>query len=312
MNYFYIPVIYLAAIIIFMFLVWLFFLILIFPVYNKGFMPVLKVNICSVAFATIFLMGCDSHLKADVSTVPASSISINVLPVIVSAVFNAVPEINSDNRDAVLNGICRVAYGEIKPTALRDDLNQAGVISKDSVKDNAFTKMIQSEDIKPYQTACAAYMITSIEAIPDVNQYVSQRKDKKGQPVIEVNEEAVINLMPFRLGVARATAELYGKLAADLPDKKPLSVDIYNQKIHRLFAQSAAAFLYAVRKYNQEEMNHHYQLLLLQKDKFKFKSSTGYLMDVGFEGVSLYLYGTPWLANGYIMGVTQSIDMTLK
>ncbi|NLS55055.1 hypothetical protein [Hafnia alvei] len=271
-----------------------------------------KKIIFSVALITTFLFGCDMHQKADASTVTSTSFSINVLPVIINAVVNEIPEIKSERRDAVLNGICRVAYGEIKPAALRDDINQAGLTQKISGSADALTKLIQSEDVKSYQTACAAYMITSIEAIPDVNQYVSQRKDKKGQPVIEVNEEAVINLMPFRLGVARATAELYGKLAADLPDKKPLSVDIYNQKIHRLFAQSAAAFLYAVRKYNQEEMNHHYQLLLLQKDKFKFKSSTGYLMDVGFEGVSLYLYGTPWLANGYIMGVTQSIDMTLK
>ncbi|ANC42850.1 hypothetical protein [Hafnia alvei] len=312
MNYFYIPVIYLAAIIIFMFLVWLFFLILIFPVYNKGFMPVPKVNICSVAFATIFLMGCDSHLKADVSTVPASSISINVLPVIVSAVFNAVPEINSDNRDAVLNGICRVAYGEIKPTALRDDLNQAGVISKDSVKDNAFTKMIQSEDIKPYQTACAAYMITSIETIPDVNQFVSQHKDTKGQAAIEANEGAVINLMPFRLAVARATAELYGKLAVDLSEKKAQSMEMYNQKIYRLFNQSAEGYLNNVRKYNQEEMGHRYQLLLLQKGRFTFKSTTGYLIDVSQKGMSVYLYGTPWLADGYVLGVVHKADFDMK
>lgn len=271
-----------------------------------------KESICSVAFATMFLMGCDSHLKDDISTVSASSISINVLPVIMSAVVSELPQINSDSRDAVLNSICRVAYGEIKPTALRDDLNQAGIIKKDSVKANTFTKLIQSEDIKPYQTACAAYMITSIETIPDVNQFVSQHKDTKGQAEIEANEEAVINLMPFRLAVARATSELYGKLAVDLSEKKAQSMEMYNQKIHRLFNQSAAGYLSNVRKYNQEEMGNRYQLLLLQKGRFIFKSTTGYLMDVSQKGMGLYLYGTPWLADGYILGVNHNVYVDVK
>lgn len=268
--------------------------------------------ILSAALMTTLLLGCDSDQYAEASTTSTTSVSINAMPIIMNVIAGKIPEINRGNRENVLNQVCRVAYGEIKPAALRGEINQAGLIQKNNEKADAFTQLMQDEDVVPYQVACAAYMIGSIEAIPDVNQYVSQKKDANGQPAMEANEEAVINLMPFRVAVARATTELYGKIAADLPEKKAQSMEMYNQKIHRLFSQSAASFLTTVRKYNQEEMSHHYQLLLLQKGKFIFKSSTGYLMDVSPEGVNLSLYGAPWMGSGYIMGVRHSIDITLN
>ncbi|QIP94548.1 hypothetical protein HAP32_05176 (plasmid) [Serratia fonticola] len=273
-----------------------------------------------VALVSTLLLGCDSQQRAEASTASVASVRINALPIIMGVLAGEVPEMDWGSRDKVLNQVCRVAYGEISPKAFRDDLRQAGFIHNDNEKAqkgnekkvNSFTRLVQSEDVKPYQTACAAYVITSTEKIPDVNLYVAQKKDAKGQPAVEINEEAVINLMPFRLAVARATAELYGKLAASLPSKGTQSMDMYNQKIHSLFAQSAGVYLDAIRKYNQEEMTHQYQLLLLQKGKFTFKSSTGYLVDYSDEGLNLYLYGTPWLANGYIMGVIHGVDIEMR
>ncbi|QIP94572.1 hypothetical protein [Serratia fonticola] len=280
---------------------------------------ILKKIIFPAAIFSMVLFGCDNNQRAEASIVTAASVSINPLPIIMSLVVGEIPEISKGDRDSVLNQVCRVAYGEIKPIVFRDGIRQAGLVQegnedaqKINEKANAFTRLVQSNDVKLYQTTCAAYMIASTEVIPDVNQYVTRKKDAKGQPVIEANEEAVINLMPFRLAVARATTELYGKLAADLPEKKAQSMEMYNQKIHRLFSQYAAGYLDTVKRYNQQEMSHRYQLILLEKSKFTFKSSTGYLVDVNPQGMNVFLYGTPWLANGYIMGVVRSIDIIQK
>lgn len=266
----------------------------------------------SIAIITTFLLGCDNHQRVEAGMKHVTSVSINALPIIMSAVTNEISEINGDNRDAVLSSVCRVAYGEIQPAAFRDEITQAGLIQNNSAKPHSLSLLIQSDNVKPYQTACAAYIITSINTIPNINKYVNQLKDNKGQSIIEYNEKDIINLMPFRLAVARATAELYGKIAADLSDKDAHTMEVYNQKVNRLFAKSAMGYLNTVRKYNEEEMSNHYQLLLLQKGKFTFKSSTGYLMDVNSEGFFVYLYGTPWLANGYILGMTHGIDVEIK
>lgn len=268
-----------------------------------------KITIFVAAIISTLLLGCDSQPRAEATPLSRTSVRINPLPAIMNVVAGVVPDLNLNNNEVVLNHVCRVAYGEVKPAAFRDEINQLGIAKG---KDGAFAQLIQSDEVKPYQTVCAAYMIQSVAAIPDVNQYVTQQKNLDGQPVVKANEEAVINLMPFKLAVARATAELYARIAVDLPGKKMQSVEMYNQKIHHLFAQFAASYLENVRTYNKEEMNHRYQLLLLQKGKFTFKSTTGYVLDITHEGMNLYLYGAPWLANGYVLGVTHGVDITLK
>ncbi|CAD5360634.1 conserved protein of unknown function (plasmid) [Enterobacter cancerogenus] len=269
-----------------------------------------KKFIIAAFLTSTLLSGCDSNYYTDNEVVPSTS--VNIMPVIMKAIDSKIPEINERGREDVFNLICRVAYGEIKPSSFKDEIIQAGLIQNESEHEEVFTQLMQGEDVAPYQAVCAAYMIVSIRTIPDVDQYVSHRKDAKGQSLMVANEEAVINLMPFRLAVARATTELYGKLAAELPEKKVQSIAMYNQKILRLFSQSAAGYLNTVKKYNQEEMGHHYQLILLQKGKFSFKSSTGYYMDVSPLGVNLFLYGTPWLGGGYVMGMMHSIDITIE
>lgn len=271
-------------------------------------MSLSKRTIFSAIMFSAILLGCDYN-RAEATSPSPAAVNINSLPSIMGGVAGVVPELNQNNSETVFNNVCRVAYGEIKPAEFRDEISQSGAAKG---KEDAFTKLVQSNDIKPYQTVCAAYMIQSAGTIPDVNQYVTQQKDTAGQPVIKANEEAVINLMPFRLAVLRATAELYARIAVSLPEEKAQSVEIYNQKISRLFTQSAEDYLETVRKYNKEEMNNRYQLLLLQKGRFTFKSENGYVLDISPEGVNLYLYGTPWLGNGYIFGVVHHIDITLK
>lgn len=266
-----------------------------------------KKNVFITAIVAIFLLGCDSQSRVEASPSLGASVNINALPVIMNVVAGVVPELNLNNGDALLNRICRVAYKEVKPSVLRGELEQSTIS-----KEGAIAQLVQSDDVVPYQTVCAAHVIQSIMAMPDVNRYVTREKGADGQLVVKANETAVIDLMPFRLAVARATAELYARIAVNLPEKKIQSMETYNQKIHRLFAQSAAGYLDTVRKYNIEEMKHRYQLLLLQKGRFAFKSSTGYVFDLTSEGMNLYLYGAPWLANGYVFGVVHGVDITLN
>ncbi|MBC6558697.1 nitrogen fixation protein NifZ [Citrobacter braakii] len=268
-----------------------------------------KKTVFAAAIITTLLLGCDSQPRAEAGAPSGGPVSINPLPVIMSVVAGEVPELTPGNSEAVLNRVCQVAYGEVKLPAFREEINQSGIVKE---KQGALEQLLKSDDIAPYGTICAAYMIQSVATIPDVNQYVTQQKNADGQTVSRADEAAVINLMPFRLAVARATAELYARIAADLPEKKAQSPEQYNQKIQGLFSRSAAGYLETVRKYNKEEINHRFQLLLLQKGKFTFRSSTGYVMDISTEGMNLYLYGTPWLANGYILGMTNGVAVMLK
>lgn len=269
-----------------------------------------KKHIFATAIITILLFGCDRQPHMGVNIYPSGGqVSINPLPVIISVVADEVSELDLNHRDTVFSRVCRVAYGEVKPSAFREEFNRSREADKEKL--SAFSRLLQSDDITPYQTVCAAYMIKSATSIPDVNKYVTYQKNADGQTVIKSNEEAIVNLMPFRLAVVRATAELFAHIAEELPEKKAMSGEMYNQKIHRLFVQSASDYLETVRKYNKEEINNKYQLLLLQEGRFVFKSSTGYMIDITTERLSLYLYGTPWLANGYILGLIHNIDITI-
>lgn len=267
-----------------------------------------KKIIFTIIMITSLLLGCGDN-NAEASSSPSPSVNINILPVIMDVVAGVVPEIYLNNNDGILNRVCSVAYGEIKPEVFRKEINQSG---RSGEKEGVFAQLMQSDDIKRYQTVCAAYMIQSAGIIPDVNQYVTQQKNAAGETVIKADENSVISLMPFRLAVARATAELYARIAAGLPEKKGQLTEIYSRKAYNLFAESSADYLETVRKYNKEEINHKYQLLLLQKGKFMFKSSTGYIVDITQEGMNLYLYGTPWLADGHILGIIYSTEVVLK
>lgn len=152
-------------------------------------MNLTKKTIFTLIVATI-LLGCDSRHNAEAKPFSVS-VDMNTLPVIIRSVSEVIPELNQSNRDTVFNLVCRVAYGEVKPAILREEINKQGII-----KENSLTQLVQSDDIKSYQTVCAAHIIQSAGTIPDVNKYVTEQKNADGQMVIKADEAAVINYNP--------------------------------------------------------------------------------------------------------------------
>ncbi|MEF9709359.1 hypothetical protein RBH39_23800 [Escherichia coli] len=264
-------------------------------------------KIFKVTIISMLLLGCEGN--GDAMAKDTVKVSINPLPVIMNVVAGKVSELNLNDSNTVLNRVCQVAYGEINLSAFKEEVNKSG---SDMKKQSKFFQLVQSDDLNSYKTVCAAHIIQSVATIPDVNKYVTQEKNDDGQSVFRTNEKAVIDLMPFRLAVARATAELYARIAASLLEEKALSTEMYNQKINKLFSQAAADYLETVGKYNKEDSNHRYQLLLLRKGRFIFKSDSGYLVDINDNNMNLYSYGTPWLTGGYVLGAIHSIDTIMS
>jgi hypothetical protein len=263
-------------------------------------------------FIAILLVGCDGQNKTKVSK-PALSIKMNVQPLITEVISRTLPGLSVANRDELLNQVCKVAYGQIKPAEFVDETKNIEYVQSLRDKNDIFSQMIQTGDVILYQAVCASYVLNSTKSIPDINKYIKFKKDSKGESQInEVDQTAIINLMPFRLAVARANAELYGKIAANLAEDEPQTRIFYVEKIQKLFVIYAQNYLSTVTQYKREDINHHYQLLLLQRGRFNFKSVTGYLMDVTSEGDNLYYYGVPWLANGYILGAQNIINIKVE
>lgn len=260
----------------------------------------------SLAIALTLLTGCDdeNRFNSSMEAGPESSeVKVNALPLIISAANKIVPELNIDNSDVVFNRVCNVAYGELKIDAFKNELKQAYADKNNKDKQIVIPDALNSDDIKSYQAVCAAYVIRSSEIIPNVNQFVTEHKNGDGQNDVKADEAAVINLMPFRLAVAIATAELYARIAVDLQAKKINSIETYTQSANSLFTQYASQYLEKIQTYHKENINDKYQLLLLQKGNFLFKSNTGYVVNIDNQGLSVYWYGTPWLANGYLLGM---------
>lgn len=256
-------------------------------------------------FVVSLLSGCDSAIGGDGRV----GVRQNSYPLIVDTVSQLVPQLGGTKNGDLLNEICSVVYG-VKSQAelgswLKNNFTDAEILSEENVHYNVLT----GKDKVAQRTTCAAWLSLTINDIPNVDNFATKDKDGK---LYNVDEKAVVSLMPLKLAVARTNAEIFAAIATKLDDKKPLSYQVAKERISALFEESVPRYLASVKAYTAQENSRVFQLILLQKGRFVFQDSGGYLFDVSSENINLFWHSVPWLSKGKLQGKDYFISIAAE
>lgn len=241
------------------------------------------------------LSGCYSSFVNDAH----ATLKQNSFPIILDAVMDIVPTFSHPKKNELLNEICKVSYGINEQKDL-DEWVSKNIADTEKVDEGMPDYEILSGKNKPAQLAvCAAWLSVNMSIIPDVDFYA--HRDKNGK-VTGFDEKSIHSLMPIRIAVARINAELFSSIARTLEGKNEISRSVAKKIITDAFKKNSPSFLEKVKTLTAHENSRVYELILLQKGRFVFRQSDGYLFDISNEGVSLSLHGVPWLSKGKLLG----------
>lgn len=284
----------------------------------------MKLRILTVAafLAFLNLSGCDyPEFAAD--SAPKSHgthrnwIDFPALPIIQNAVFSLSPTFGGERNAGLMQKICGLARGELKQAQINDFLRQNEVDVQKVPKKGAELSLLVGEDTAAQMVACAAFLSTSVVTAVDVRELTSNaipsvpamhegtpksgEKTIKEKPTLQLDPAALALVLPVKLAVARANADIYALIASELQRRPGLSVAEYRDLARQLFTKLAPVYLERIKNQMPREETH-YQLLSLDRDGFSFDSSEGTSFRFSQEGLVLRQGGVVWFGQGMVLG----------
>lgn len=257
------------------------------------------------------LTGC----KQDEPTVQAAPIhrswlSLPALPIIQDAVFSLSPTFNGQRNTWVMAQLCGLARGELKQEQVNVFLAQQKVDVAKLPKQGHELSLLVNGDRAGQATACAAYLATSVLSTVDAGEFMSavrpmgadgKTPDQDAKPHLQIDNARLSAVLPIKLAEARANADVFALIAAELQRRPGLKVSEYREQAEQLFSQLAPTYLERI-KAQLPPAGSTYKLLQLDADRFAFSSSAGSLFEYGSEGMTLRQNSVIWYGQGKLLG----------
>lgn len=269
--------------------------------------------------------------KAD-SAVHRNWISIPALPVIQDAVFSLSPTFDGQRNPALMAQICGLARGELKQEQVTEFLRQNNVEVEKLPKQGDPLALLVNGDKAGQVTACAAYLSTSVLSAIDLSEFTSRTEapaqapaedepvkgktkgkekaaakpkvevaHKPSEPQLQVDKAALSVVLPVKLALARANADVFALIAAELQRRPGLSVAEYREQARQMFVKLAPVYLERI-KAQLPQANTQYRLLRFDADLFAFSSTTGSLFEFSGGGLTLLQNSVIWYGQGKLLG----------
>lgn len=263
---------------------------------------------------TLFVMltslaGCRSEQPAT-PTVPRNWVNIPALPIIQDAVFSLSPTFAGQRNHAVMMQVCGLARGQAKQEQVNAFLVQQNVDVAHVPKHGHDLSLLVNSDRPAQATACAAYLATTVLSPVDVSELTvavpqgetqSKAPEQGKQPVLQVDNARLANVLPLKLAAARANADVFVLIAAELQRRPGLTVNEYREQATQLFEKLASVYLECIEA-QLPPAGSTYKLLQMDTDRFAFSSSVGSLFEYGRDGMTLRQNGVIWYGQGELMG----------
>lgn len=285
----------------------------------------------------LILVGCKEG-KAVTTSVPVAPkvhrnwVSIPALPIIQDAVFSLSPTFDGRRNPVLMSQVCGLARGELKQEQVNEFLRKNSVVVERVPPQGAPLSLLVNGDKTGQITACAAFLATGVLSAVDTGEFMtltpapqdsastSKPLDKgtttdKGKtakaivevaptpaaPVLKVDPASLSLVLPVKLALARANADVFALIAAELQRRPGLNVSDYRSQARLLFAKLAPVYLTRI-KAQMPQAGTHYRLLRMDPDQFAFSSTEASLFEFGGDGLTLRQNGMVWYGQGKLLG----------
>ncbi|MCY1293803.1 hypothetical protein D9M68_620670 [compost metagenome] len=242
-------------------------------------------------------------------------LSTPALPIIQDAVFTLSPTFRGERNPAMMQQVCGLARGELKQEQVNAFLAQQKIDTSRLAKGSILSLLVNG-DKAAQATACAAYLATTVLSTVDASEFMTataapSADDKTTEkPTTWQIDNARLNVsLPIKLAEARANAEVFALIAAELQRRPGLTVQAYRDEARQLFSRLAPAYLERIKQ-SLPPAGTTYKLVRLDGDGFVFNSSRGSRFEYTSDGLRLWQNGILWYGEGKLLGQEYPLQVT--
>lgn len=252
------------------------------------------------------LAGYDKFLANKPADVPGNWLDVPALPVIHDAIFELSPKFNGQRNTPVMEQLCALARGEVKQEQVNAFLKQQGVDAQTLPTHGSQFSLLVNGDQAGQTTACAAYLATTVLSTVDAAEFMRPvtTPAANGQPEkssLQVDNALLAAALSIKLAEARANADVFAVIAAELQRSPGLTVPQYRERARQLFDRLAPTYLQRIKD-QLPPAGTQYKLVEMDDSRFVFSSSLGSVFEFGSNGLILNQSGITWYGEGKLLG----------
>lgn len=265
-----------------------------------------KTIFVSTLVTLLALAGYDKFLVNRPADVKSNWLKIPALPVIHDAVFELSPLFDGRRNAPVMEQICALARGEVRQEQVNVFLKQQGIDALTLPRQSNPLSLLVNGDQVSQTTACAAFLATTVLSMVNVGEFTrpvttTEANGAPEKPNLEVDNALLASVLPVKLAQARANADVFALIAAELQRTPGLTIPQYRMRAEQLFSRLAPTYLQRIRD-QLPPAGTQFKLLQMDESRFLFSSSVGSVFEFGSNGLILNQGGIAWYGEGKLLG----------
>lgn len=265
-----------------------------------------KTIFVSTLVTLLALAGYDKFLVNRPADVKSNWLKIPALPVIHDAVFELSPLFDGRRNAPVMEQICALARGEVRQEQVNVFLKQQGIDALTLPRQSNPLSLLVNGDQVSQTTACAAFLATTVLSMVNVGEFTrpvttTEANGAPEKPNLEVDNALLASVLPVKLAQARANADVFALIAAELQRTPGLTIPQYRMRAGQLFSRLAPTYLQRIRD-QLPPAGTQFKLLQMDESRFLFSSSVGSVFEFGSNGLILNQGGIAWYGEGKLLG----------
>lgn len=256
-----------------------------------------------------------------------------VANIITDALSGMTPLVGGKRNDFLMQQVCGLARGELSDEQINQTL-AANNIDREKIANSPFFLLV-NHDLLAQQMTCAAYLATSLSQPVDMKAYFSQKPaETKNSPAEEssfwrnwfsqLKKTDIPDDMPLtfdstrfladmsiRLAIAKATAQLYAVIDANLMTTAPMNWSAYQQRVAEIMADYAGEYLKSIKNFYLSGSKTPVVVEHIQGNNYVIKQGASDRLEQLDGQTVLYSQGIKWLGEGMIFGKMDSVPIIL-
>jgi len=278
-------------------------------------------TIRTAAGGLLFLLSF--QLMAGSENLPVKSVNMPVANVISQALTGMTPLFEGKRNPFMMQQVCALARGDVTQEQVNQVLKDNNVVVESLSDNRSALALLVNKDLLAQQMSCTAYLATSLfepvsmeNYLPKTPRGAEQKMAKAGAalPTIRAVTFDAVRFdadMEVRLAVAKATAQMYAVIAANLAGTPPLTWAQYQQRVAEIVADYAGEYLKSVAAFYTADSKSPLKSEAIQGNDFRVRNALGDMLEQHDGQSLLYSQGVKWLGEGRIFGKMDVVPVTL-
>jgi hypothetical protein len=294
----------------------------------------LKPLLFRTAFGGLLLLASAQTL-ADAQQLPVKSISFPTWNLISQTLNDMTPLLDGRRNDFLLGQVCGLARGELNSESVKNRLLAHHLDPDVLAAGDSPWALLLNNNLQAQRVVCAASLATSLFQPVQIESYLENiaameqppkaenpsgwafwRKSESSvsapkKATLQLDRARFIQDLQSREALAKATAQLYALVSANLPTGEPLSWSDYQQRVVVTMVNYAPDYLRSIGQFYQQDRERPLRLQRLSGNDFEVSGPTGDVIVQQAGVTTFYSQGVTWFGDGKVLGKTDYVLLTL-